>query len=421
MSSRIALINANLIDVDVGARAGAHLVISGERIERVEFGPAPVAREDLRVIDLQGRSLMAGLFNCHYHASYAGIGTLTGPPAVPVGMEAPPALQAIRAAHHVSLALDAGFTSVVSAGATYAIDAALKLAIDEGILRGPRITAGSRDVSTTGHSLHNYYPWHWPEGAPASMNICDGADGFRRGVREEIRRGAEIIKVFLTSGHGVSGPQAEMELLREELQAIIETAHQRRVKVRAHIATREAILTAVELGIDLIDHGDGLDAECIRRIVEKNVFLVPSMLLPARVARHRPGPVGDRIREGMREMFDMLPIANAAGVKLLLGDDFGTAHLVHGSYADELDFYVNEAGIPPRDVLRWGTRHGAELVGMAGELGEVKAGAIADLIVIDGDPIEDIRVLREVDRIPAVLKGGVFQKNRLPAASAGSP
>ena len=179
MSSRTALINANLIDVDVGARPGAHLVICDERIESVGFGPAPAASAALRVVDLRGRSLMAGLFNCHYHASYAGIGTLTGPPAVPVGMEAPPALQTIRASHHVSLALDAGFTSLVSAGATYAIDASLKLAIAEGILRGPRIMAGSRDISTTGHSLHNYYPWHWPEGAPASMNVCDGADGFR--------------------------------------------------------------------------------------------------------------------------------------------------------------------------------------------------------------------------------------------------
>ena len=409
---RTLLTNATVIDVDEGALPAGDVMLVGERIESITFGQPPLA-SDATVVDLRGRSLMPGMFNCHYHASYAGIGSIGGSPSVPVGMEAPPALQAMRAARHVGLALDAGFTSLVSAGATYAIDASLKMAIAEGTLRGPRITAGSRDVSTTGHSLDNYYPWHWPEGGPPSINRCDGADGFRRGIREEIKRGAEIIKIFLTSGHGVSGAPSEMELLPEELQAAIETAHQRRVKVRAHIATRAAILAAVRLGLDVIDHGDGLDRECIDRILEKNVFLVPSLLYPSRVADTRPGPVADSIRADMEKMFEMLSLANAAGVKLLLGDDFGTAHLVHGTYADELDFYVNVAGIPARDVLRWATRHGAELVGMAGQLGELRAGAIADLIVVDGNPLEDVRVLKNPGNISAVLKGGVFEKNLL--------
>lgn len=418
---RTLLTNATLIDVDDGARPSAHVMLAGERIESITFGQPPVA-EEATLVDLRGRCLMPGMFNCHYHASYAGIGSLGGSPSVPVGMEAPPALQAMRAAHHVGLALDAGFTSLVSAGATYAIDASLKLAIAEGTLRGPRITAGSRDVSTTGHSLDNYYPWHWPEGAPPSINRCDGADGFRRGIREEIKRGAEIIKIFLTSGHGVTGAPNEMELLPEELQAAIETAHHRGVKLRAHIATRAAILTAVRLGMDVIDHGDGLDGECIDRILERNVFLVPSLLYPSRVADTRPGPVADRIRADMERMFEMLSLANTSGVKLLLGDDFGTAHLVHGTYADELDFYVNVAGIPARDVLRWATRHGAELVGMAGQLGELRPGAIADLIVIDGNPLADVRILKDAGNILAVLKAGVFQKNllnRLDDANSG--
>lgn len=410
---RTLLVNSTIIDVDRGALPGGQLLLDGDRIESLAFGHRPANADGATVIDLHGRAVMPGMFNCHYHASYAGIGSIGGSPNVPVGMEAPPALQAMRAARHVGLALDAGFTSLVSAGATYAIDASLKLAIEEGILRGPRIMAGSRDVSTTGHSLDNYYPWHWPEGAPPSINRCDGVDGFRRGIREEIKRGAEIIKLFLTSGHGVKGAPNDMELLADELQAAIETAHQRGVKIRAHIATRAAILKSVEFGIDVIDHGDGLDGECIDRIIEKNVFLVPSLLYPSRVAASRPGPAAVRMNEEIERMLGALTAANAAGMKLLLGDDFGTAHLVHGTYADELDYYVNVAGFSPRDVLRWATRHGAELVGMAGELGEVRAGAIADLVVVDGDPLADVRVLKNPDNILAVLKAGEFQKNRL--------
>ncbi len=406
---RLTFTNATLVDIDAGARRGARLVIADGRIADVSFSPGAPSGDD-PTIDLQGRFVLPGLFNCHYHASYFNV----GPGSVAPGLEAPPALQALRAAGNLRLALDAGFTGVVSAGGPHAIDAALKQAIEEGAIQGPRLMAGSRDVSTTGHKA-DLFPWHWP-GEPPGANLCDGPEAFRRGVRQEVQRGAEIIKLFLTTGHGVpDSPPITMELSREELAVAIETAHQRGAKVRGHIANRAAILTAVELGIDLIDHGDGLDEVCIERMLERGVFLAPSMLYPHRVAQAFGGEVAEAMKPALDHMLKVLPLANKAGLKIVLGDDFGATPLNHGDYADELDFYVNVAGIPPLDVLRWATTNGAQLMERAHELGALKPGFLADLIVVDGDPIADIRVLQRRDNVVMVMKDGRFEKNLLSA------
>lgn len=411
----LVLANATLVDVDEGPQPDATITIVGERIETVTFGPAPPTPREALVFDLKGRSVLPGLFNCHYHASYKGVG---GGAFIPIGMEASPALQALRAAKHVALALDAGFTGLVSAGAPHGIDAALKAAIEEGAIRGPRMMAGSRDVSTTAHSQDLALPWHWAIDEAPGVNRCDGADAFRRGVRNEIKRGAEIIKIFLTNGHAIPGLPAAMDLTYDELAAAIETAHQYGVKARAHVAKRDAILTALKLGLDLVDHGDGLDEACIELMVEQGTFLAPSMLYPYRLGQMGAGAYSDWNKANVDQMAEILPRANQAGVKIVLGDDFGAIPLEHGNYADELDFYVNVAGIPPLDVLRWATRHGAELMGRGHELGAVKAGAVADLIVVDGDPVADIRVLQQKDKLLAILKGGRFEKNLLGAPAA---
>ena len=406
--------NATLIDVDEGAKPNATITLAGDRIDSVSFGPLPAHLDGHLVFDLQGRSVMPGMFSCHYHVSYGGFG---GPTGVPVGMDVSPALQTLRSASNLEKALDAGFTSVISAGAPHGIDAALRAAVDEGILRGSRMMVGSRDVSTTGHSQDLSYPWHWGPGSGPQVNRCDGADGFRRGMREEVKRGAEIIKIFLTPGHGAPSESVDMELTRDELAAAIETAHQRGAKVRAHIANKSTILTALELDIDVVDHGDGLDEECIELFLEKDAFLVPSMLWPYRMGEAYNTPYAQTLKAEAAAMMKILPRANKAGVKLLLGDDFGGGVVLpHGAYGDELDFYVNVVGIPPLDVLRWATRNGAELMDRGHELGKVKPGAIADLLIVDGDPIADIRVLQRKENLARDPEGRPLREEPARAA-----
>jgi imidazolonepropionase-like amidohydrolase len=417
----IILTNANLVDLDSPPQGMATITIVDERIESVDFGPEPNVPADATVIDVAGRWVMPGMFNCHFHAAYPGLhsyGSLFQR-GLPPGMDAPPALQAIQAGRNLNLALQAGFTSVLSAGGPYNIDASLKIAVESGVISGARLMPGSRVFCTTGHSQDNFFPWHWEPGVPPDVVTCDGPDEHRKGVRYEIKCGAEIIKVFATGGHGVPSKPERAGLTREEFAAITDAAHQRGAKVRAHIAHKAGILLALDVGVDLIDHADGLDDECIDRIAEAGAFVTPSLLYVDRVTKSRQGPEIDIMRSDMERMLEILPKANAAGVKFLLGDDFGGSALEHGEYGDELDYYVNVAGLSAKEVLRWATRHGAEMMGRGDELGVISPGAVADLLVLDGDPIADIRVLKDGQKIAAILKEGVFEKNEIALPSAG--
>jgi imidazolonepropionase-like amidohydrolase len=227
--------------------------------------------------------------------------------------------------------------------------------------------------------------------------------------------------MFVTGGHGTVGPAERIEMTRDEMAAGIEAAHLRGAKVRGHIANREAILMALDLGIDVIDHGDGMDDECVERIVGSGTPVVPSMLFPARLVEAAGGGAlgfTDSLRADLEAMAAVLPKANAAGMRLVLGDDYGAVFFPHGHYAEELTYYVEEIGIPAIDVIRWATKHGAELMGREHELGTVAAGKLADLLVVDGDPVEDIAVLEDRDRLLAVMKGGRLVTDRLPDLDA---
>jgi len=206
-------------------------------------------------------------------------------------------------------------------------------------------------------------------------------------------------------------------MTREEMAAGIEAAHARGVKVRGHIANRQAILMALDLHIDVIDHGDGMDDECIERIVAAGTPVVPSMVFPARLLQSMgAASLGftDSMKDDIEAMADVLPKANAAGMRLVIGDDYGAISFPHGPYAEELAYYTDEIGISTVDVIRWATKHGAELMGRGDELGTVTAGKLADLLVVDGDPLADIGVLQDRANLLAILKDGRFVKDNLP-------
>lgn len=407
---RLILKNANVLD---GVNPGrlATVIVADERFERVATADAAImAGGDARVIDLGGRTVMPGMVLGHYHAAYQDIGKVP----TPFGLDEPAALLALRAAKHLRLALDCGFTGVISAGAPHRIDPALKRAMAEGSVVGPRIMTCGRDVSTTGHSNDMSYPSHWRIASTEGIAVVDGPEGFRRAVREEVKDGVEIIKIFATGGHGVHVPSEMWQVSREELAMAIHTADERGAKVRAHLANREAILCAIELGIHIVDHGDGFDDACIAAAASRGTFLAPSLHFAKQMFEVAAGTAyAEGMRADFAAMAAILKKADAAGVQILLGDDYGAYGFPHGLYAEELPLYVEIAGVSPLTVIRWATVNGAAAMGLKDQCGRIAPGMLADFLVVDGDPSEDIRLLCDRDNLLAVFKGGVAHSDRL--------
>lgn len=407
---RLVLLDAVVLDGEHPGRSGSTVVVEGDRIASVGDG-GPERRAGDRVVDLEGRCVMPGMVMTHFHATYHNLGASPAP----FGLEEPPALQAVRAVNNLGLVLMSGFTSVVSAGAPFGIDAAMRRAIEEGAIPGPRLVPGSRDVSTTGHA-NDAAPWYWRLGEPGALHLCDGPDEFRRAVRQEIKEGARIIKTFVTGGHATTGPAERTEMTRDELAAAVEAAHLRGARVRGHIANRDALMMALDVGIDVVDHADGMDGACIERLVATGTPVVPSAWFPYHLWEGLKGGDAAFVRALEADVdaaLAVVPQANAAGVILTIGDDYGAAGFPHGPYAEELAFYVDVVGIPPLDVLRWATVNGARLMGRADELGALRPGMLADLLVVDGDPSADISVLQDPARLLAIVKGGRLVKDGL--------
>jgi imidazolonepropionase-like amidohydrolase len=412
--------HANLIDGRNEPRKNATVVVEGQRIAIVAASseaPKPSANDV--VYDLAGRSLMPGMIQCHYHVAYDNVATLAD-----IDLKHPATMLTLIAAKNAELLLRSGFTGAIGAGAAHYIDVTLKRAISQGLIRGPRLMACGRDLGTTGDSVDLHPSW-WRLRMESVGRICDGPEEFRKAVRDEIKQGVEIVKLYPTGGHGLPWPGTVMTMTPEEMKSAADTAHERDRKIRGHIVPKRGILAALDANLDLIDHADQMDDECIERLVKQGTFVTPSLYFPYLMVqeKRRTGKatyLDDEMERGLEYSYRTLPKAHAAGVKLLIGDDFGVGPMPHGDYAKELQAYVEGAGIPALDVIGWATRNGAEMLDMKDELGTIEAGKLADLLVINGDPVRDIAVLQNRDNLDVVMKDGTFVECKLVPGKAAA-
>ncbi len=415
--TRTIFVDANVLDGEHAPVAGATVVVEDDRITQVvTSGTSVETGPNDRVIECSGLTLMPGMTQGHFHATYHNLSL----GSLPIGLEAPPAYQAYQAAYNAGLALKCGFTSLVGASEPWDIAPSLKQAIADGIVVGPRMLAGSREIINTADST-DMVPWYWQSGASANTRLCDGADEFRKAVREEVKRGAEVVKLFVTGGHAVRLAASTSTITHDELHAAVDAAHTLGRRVRAHVASRDGVLRCLDAGVDIIDHGDGIDDECIGRMAEQGVFYIPSVRshqsLSLRTGEHNyEGRWGSIVRETCAALRKCVE----AGVIVVLGDDYGGISCPHGTYGGELAFYQEFTGLDVLEIIKWATVNGGKIMGLP-DLGRIREGYLADIVLVDGDPSADLNVLGDTSNIRAVMRDGQLLVDHVASADHKSP
>ena len=420
----LTLTNANVFDGAKLLRGRRSVTLDGNRIVAVGDQPGPDCG---KCIDVDGMTLMPGLITCHLHPDFFKFSLSQGLAGEQLGKEFPPGVMMAIGVRTCRVLLESGFTGYVGASCGHDIDAQLKIAIAEKIIPGPRIRACGHHIGTTANFNDSRKWWQRFE-TPGTDLIVDGPEALRKVVRQEIWRGVETIKIFASSGHGFGG-RAIRNMARDEIAAVVDAAHALNVRVRAHVSDKAMILECIELGVDIVDHGDEVDEECIEAMVKAGTFWVPSLIYPKVLLELGWGDAEGRMRVLYDSVRRMLPLAHKAGLRILVGDDYSGVfrdtladdpldHQV-GRYGREFAYYGAIDGLSSAEVLTWGTRNAGELlVDSPSKVGVIEPGALADLIIVDGDPLADLSVLAKPEQaLKAVVRDGEIVIDRLPPRS----
>jgi imidazolonepropionase-like amidohydrolase len=399
VTGSLLLRNARLLDPVTGEYTEGDLRCADGRI--AETGPG-LAAADVRTEDLRGAVVLPGLVDAHVHvtASTADLGSLPS---------SSPSYVAAHSARTMSRMLDRGFTTVRDAsGADYGLADAQA----EGLFRGPRLLFCGRALSQTGgHGDSRTRGTHARDDHPCCAGlgrVADGVDAVRAAARDELRKGAHHIKVMASGG--VASPTDRIDSTQysaEELRAIVEEAEAANRYVAAHAYTARAVNRALELGIRSIEHGNLLDDRSVELFTEHDAFLVPTLVtywaLKEEGREHGlPESSWRKVDEVLGAGMAALERAARGGVKLVYGTDLLGGMHRHQNHEFRLRAEVQS----PLEVLRSATTTAADLLNLAGEIGTLAVGAHADLLVVDGDPLADIRVLAEPKHFRHIVQGG---------------
>ena len=404
-SRRVVVRAGHILDVKTGTMlSGQAIVIEGDKI--VSVGPAADAKLSpaTQTIDLPNATVLPGLIDAHTHLTFdpANLG-YEG-----LGISYP--REALIGARNARVTLEAGFTTVRNVGAGGYSDVALRDAINAGDVPGPRmLVSGPAMGITGGHCDDNLLA---PQFHATELGVADGVDAVRHKVRENIKYGADLIKICATGGVMSKGddPNAS-QYTREEMKAIVEEAHRLGRKVAAHAHGAEGVSWASDAGVDSIEHGHLMDDSSIATLKKNGTYIVPTLYLmdwnrENLGKRNAPDYVVRKMQAVSAVGQDTLKKAFAAGVKGAFGTD--AAGYPHGLNAHEFAVYVR-LGMSPLQAIQTATIHGADLLGWSSKIGTLEAGKWADLIAVEGDPLKDVTTL---ERVKFVMKGGEVVMNQ---------
>ena len=390
-------------------RGPSTLVVHDGVIERVLDGHMPVGQavpRDVaaRFLDFSEMFVLPGLIDCHTHITFEYTRDVHLRRVQESDADA-----AIAGTVHAARTLRAGFTTIRNVGSMGDSALALRDAINRGDIPGPRILCAGRAITPTGGhgDLTNGYREDLFDMPGALDGVADGEANIRQAVRAQVKRGADLIKTTATGGVLSNiGAGVEQQLFDDELRAIVETARLLNKRVAAHAHGTRGINAALRAGVDSIEHGTYLDDESIRLFVETGAFLVPTVHagkfveLKAQDEGYFPPPVRRKAAAVGPQIQDSLRRAHDGGVRIAFGTDVGVG--AHGTNAEEF-VYMVEAGMSPEACIVAATVNAAELCGLSDQIGTLEVGKAADLIAVDGDPLDDIEELLDVD---VVVKGG---------------
>ncbi len=339
------------------------------------------------VIDVDGGYVLPGLITCHEHV-------LMRPDRMPTDPEVYEHVIMYGAVNALEL-LQNGFTTVRSMSDFWNLEMVLRDAIDTGVIEGPSLVVTGKGMTATGGHFDD------------KLHCCDTAQLAEKYTQEQLDKGGDFIKVFLTGGVTTVGTTDEAKLGEAQLKAIISTAHAAGKKVAAHCIGQKGVILAAQAGVDSIEHGCGLDEESIRYILEKNIILVPTILpgymnyiSPKR--KFFPKFFLEKSDQYLADCRKAAVMAREAGVRIAMGTDGGAPNTPHSGGAQEL-ILLSELGYTPMECLHAATDTAAELLGLLDDRGTVEEGKRADLIIVDENPLENLAVLKDVKH---VLKAG---------------
>jgi len=410
----LAITNGIIIDGRGGDPQMGTIVIEEERITAIGGQDQVNIPREATVIDAMGGSILPGLIDCHVHF-------MLEYPDIMRGLITQPSLRLLQAIPRMRATLEAGFTTVRDAGGS---PAGLKIAVERGIVAGPRMQVAVSLISQTGGHGDGFFPCCVDIGLfgmrfyDVPNGVVDGVDEMRKATREILRAGADWIKLATTGGVlSASDAPTSSQLTVEEIATAVYEAAAQEKRCMAHAQGSQGIKNALLAGVASIEHGVYLNDELIDLMLEQDVFLVPTLVAPLAVvefATDHPDilpPMMATKAIGVIEAHQRsFRRAVEAGVKVAMGTDSGVGK--HGENGREL-VLMAENGMTPMQVIVASTSNAAQLLHLDKHLGTLEAGKLADVVVVDGDVLEDISQIADPGNVKLVLKGGRAAKNML--------
>ena len=408
--------NGQLVDgTGKPAIPNATVIVQDGRITYA--GPAEAAPQTpphARVIDAKGGTIMPGLVEAHFHATYFNIQELQD-----LDIKYPVEYVSMLTAVNAKLALECGYTAARSGGCLVNVDVWLKKAIENDLIAGPRLATSGREICSAG-GLMDWNPEFRKIGMEGLVFIINGVEDARSAVRALVKDGIEWVKTYPT-GDAASPDTNDHHTLCmnfDEMNAVVQTAHNHKLKVTGHCRATEGIKNALRAGYDCIEHGTFIDDEGLELLLKRDVPCVPALYFEkASILRGPEFGLPQSVIDGHQETLDggtasALRILRAGG-RIGLGGDYGFGWNPHGEYAREITFFVKDVGFTPLEAIMCATKTGAEIMGRSHEFGTVEAGKLADLLIVDGDVLKDIAILEDRSHFIAVMQGGIIKAGQL--------